>query len=343
MSLLKLSIIIPFYNSASYIGRCLDTVYNQDIPEDLYEVICIDDCSPDHTKDIVHEYQKCHSNLRMIEHAVNKMQGETRNTGIRNAQGEYIWFVDPDDFIKENCLKAIVDMLENDNLDVLNFDFFDFYDSNKILPNSISKETELIKGKVWLNELNQNFDENASPWRRIIRKNLLLEKKIFFSPRRYEDQDFSLIVVYSALNFRHINQYLYYYYHNPQSTIGEKLTAFNYISSIECGVNYLSFYNTIKEDDPEFAEKVKLSGLWKINFGCKELLYYSYAYRKKMINAVQPHLSILRNNNYFSDSAKRYFSYFEVYNYLFFVLSPLKRGLRFFKRRIRKLLKYFLR
>lgn len=71
MSLLKLSIIIPFYNSASYIGRCLDTVYNQDIPEDEYEVICINDCSTDMSRDIVLEYQKNHENIVFIENERN--------------------------------------------------------------------------------------------------------------------------------------------------------------------------------------------------------------------------------------------------------------------------------
>ena len=63
---IHLSIIIPFYNVEPYIAQCLDSVYNQDIPENEYEVICVNDASPDNSREIVKEYQKVNTNLVLI-------------------------------------------------------------------------------------------------------------------------------------------------------------------------------------------------------------------------------------------------------------------------------------
>jgi len=106
-----------------YIAECLDSVYNQDIPETEYEVICVNDCSPDNSRAIVLEYQKKHSNLRLIEHETNKMLGGARNTGLRAAQGEYIWFVDSDDFVGENIISCLLKYSNDNKLDILNFNY----------------------------------------------------------------------------------------------------------------------------------------------------------------------------------------------------------------------------
>ncbi len=84
--MLKLSFIVPFYNVEKHIARCLDSLYNQDIPESEYEVICVNDCSPDNSRDIVLQYKKQHSNLILVEHERNKKLGAARNTGLRKAK-----------------------------------------------------------------------------------------------------------------------------------------------------------------------------------------------------------------------------------------------------------------
>ena len=97
--MIRLSIIIPFYNVEQYIAQCLDSVYRQDIPEEEYEVICVDDCSQDGSLEIVKQYQKKHVNLILLKHEVNKKLGAARNTGFNTAKGNYIWHVDSDDKI----------------------------------------------------------------------------------------------------------------------------------------------------------------------------------------------------------------------------------------------------
>ena len=99
--MIRLSIIIPFYNVEQYIALCLDSVYHQDIPEEEYEVICVDDCSPDSSIAIVEEYAKKHTNLVVVRNQYNRKLGGARNAGMEVATGRYVWFVDSDDFVEK--------------------------------------------------------------------------------------------------------------------------------------------------------------------------------------------------------------------------------------------------
>lgn len=121
--MLKLSFILPCYNVAPYVGRCIVSIEHQDIPQTEYEVICIDDCSKDNTVEVIKEYQKRYSNIRLICHTENKTAGGARNTGIEVAKGEYIWFVDPDDSIQQNVLSKLLGKAEKQDLELLLFNF----------------------------------------------------------------------------------------------------------------------------------------------------------------------------------------------------------------------------
>ena len=111
--MIRLSIIIPFYNVEQYIAQCLDSVYQQDIPEEEYEVICVNDASPDGSREIVKEYQKKHKNLILVEHERNKKLGGARNTGLNVAHGTYVLFVDSDDMLAENSIGRLVEEIED--------------------------------------------------------------------------------------------------------------------------------------------------------------------------------------------------------------------------------------
>ncbi|MBR4563277.1 MAG: glycosyltransferase family 2 protein [Paludibacteraceae bacterium] len=119
--MLKLSFILPCYNVAPYIGRCIESIEHQDIPQSEYEVICVDDCSQDNTAEVIREYQKQYPNIRLICHTENKTAGGARNTGMDAARGEYLWFVDPDDSIQTNVLGKLVKKSEVQDLDILLF------------------------------------------------------------------------------------------------------------------------------------------------------------------------------------------------------------------------------
>jgi glycosyltransferase involved in cell wall biosynthesis len=104
--MIKLSIIIPVFNVEKYIGKCLESVFIQDVSSHEYEVIVIDDGTPDNSMGIVENFGTKYSNLKIIKQS-NQGLSAARNAGLNIARGEYIWFVDSDDWIEKNCLKEI--------------------------------------------------------------------------------------------------------------------------------------------------------------------------------------------------------------------------------------------
>ena len=93
----KVSVIIPVHNTASFLRRCLDSVAGQTLQD--IEIICVNDASPDEASAILHEYAMRDNRMRIIEFAENKGVSVARNTGMDAANGEYIGFVDGDDYI----------------------------------------------------------------------------------------------------------------------------------------------------------------------------------------------------------------------------------------------------
>ena len=190
--MLRLSFIVPFYNVEPYIEECIRSLYNQDIPQEEYEVICVDDCSPDGSRAIVERLQKEYSTLKLLVHTQNKRQGGARNTGLREAQGKYIWFVDSDDYIKPNCIKGMMKLAEKENLDILKF-YFDKNEGTKAegLQESIIVTTgaqlifDILIDKPLLVRC-------CSACQQLIRKDYVREHSISFAEGvQYEDDDYA--------------------------------------------------------------------------------------------------------------------------------------------------------
>ena len=118
--MIKLSIIVPIYNVEQYLRKCVDSLLAQDLPSSEYEIILVDDESPDTCPQICDEYAAAHENIRVI-HRENGGLSAARNSGIEIAQGDYLMFVDSDDYIEPNVLSGLMAQVEWDNLDVLRY------------------------------------------------------------------------------------------------------------------------------------------------------------------------------------------------------------------------------
>ena len=159
-----LSIIVPVYNVERYVRKCVDSLLNQDI--DNYEIILVDDGSTDESGAICDEY------ARLMNERVNELTNErikvihrkngglsaARNSGIEIAQGEYLMFVDSDDYIEPNVLGKLMVQVERDDLDVLRFDFrnvnehYEEFHPNKAPKRDVDYSAEVTDGKTFLNE-----------------------------------------------------------------------------------------------------------------------------------------------------------------------------------------------
>ena len=120
---MKLSVVVNMYNTAAYMPRCLDTLLHQDIPHEDYEIILVDDCSPDDSLAMAKEFATMYPNIRVCTHEKNKGLAAARNTGVDAAKGKYLCFVDPDDYIEKNSLAALLKQMDDEQLDMLRFNY----------------------------------------------------------------------------------------------------------------------------------------------------------------------------------------------------------------------------
>lgn len=120
--MMKLSIIVPLYKSATWLPKCVESLVQQDLQADEYEIILVNDGSPDNSLEMAEEYAAKYANIVVLSQE-NKGTSGARNTGLRYASGEYVCFVDPDDYIQTNSLKALVDQMAEEQLDMLRFNY----------------------------------------------------------------------------------------------------------------------------------------------------------------------------------------------------------------------------
>lgn len=119
---LRLSIIVPLYNSATWLPKCVESLVHQDLALDEYEIILVNDGSPDNSQEIAESYARLYSNIVVLSQQ-NKGTSGARNTGLRYASGKYVSFVDPDDYIRENSLGGLLKQMEEESLDMLRFNY----------------------------------------------------------------------------------------------------------------------------------------------------------------------------------------------------------------------------
>ncbi len=126
-----LSIIVPVYNASAYIERCVNSFYAQEMDENEFEVILIDDGSPDDSASIIQErLMPQHSNITLLRQE-NAGQGRARNHGLSYAKGKYILFVDSDDYLIEKTISRIITIAEKHQLDLCVFTMYALDKHNK--------------------------------------------------------------------------------------------------------------------------------------------------------------------------------------------------------------------
>lgn len=130
-----LSFVVPVYNSMEYLPECLDSLMDQDISQDEYEIICVNDGSTDESINVLRKYQRQYRNIVVIDQE-NCGVSTARNNGLKIAQGEYIWFIDSDDFILRNILSELQEVAEDIRADRIEVGAYRF-------ENSLSEEEQI--------------------------------------------------------------------------------------------------------------------------------------------------------------------------------------------------------
>ena len=164
-----LSIIIPIYNDEKYLEECLDSCLHQDIPSDDYEIICVDDGSTDRTPEILRDYADRYPHIVLI---FNQHQGGSvgRSIGLENARGEYVWFVDHDDFIEFNILSFLRSSVRQSECDRFSFPCY-------ICSTQLTDEEQMARKNGTLKPDTVSY--RSAIWSNVLRKAFLLEHDIW--------------------------------------------------------------------------------------------------------------------------------------------------------------------
>jgi glycosyltransferase involved in cell wall biosynthesis len=148
-----LSIIVPVYNVEDYLEKCIESLYKQDLPKHEYEVIAVNDGSTDKSLDVLERLKQKHASVKIITQENQGLSG-ARNTGINNASGDYILFVDSDDYILENTAKKLTDLAQQNDLDILEFGADGVAeDGTLVYSGKSSSNNKVLPGEQYLHEI----------------------------------------------------------------------------------------------------------------------------------------------------------------------------------------------
>lgn len=211
---MKLSIIIPVYNVEKYVEKCIRSCENQDIPKEDYEVIVVNDGSPDGSLAIVERVAKEYPNIKVISQENQGLSG-ARNTGLAAAQGEYVWFVDSDDWIEENCLMRLTEKLVDD-IDILQIQYKNAYEDGTTKTPAQRFLDGIHSGKE-ITE--QGGLADPAPFS-VLRSKFLKDNNLIFFPGIYhEDSELRHRMVYTAKKIVYNNKPVYYYLQRTSGSI----------------------------------------------------------------------------------------------------------------------------
>ena len=207
------------YNAENYILRCLDSLLDQDLEKNKYEIIIINDGSIDNSFSLVNSYAVKYSNILIINQK-NKGVSIARNKGVKQAKGKYIYFVDADDYIASNVLELLLFYIDNNDLDILGFNTIETEKNN--LNESVNiadlknKELKVTSG---VDYISQNNYQNPIWWYLINRDFLKASKVIFLEGVFLEGSIFTAQLICKAEKIAHVPLDVYRYVNNPDSTM----------------------------------------------------------------------------------------------------------------------------
>lgn len=213
--MVTVSVIVPLYKTEKFVERCVRSVMDQAFKD--IEILCVDDCSPDGSADVVKRLMREDSRIKLIHHARNKGLGGARNTGILAASGEYVASVDSDDYAEPTLIEALTQGTANGHYDVVVCGFRRVDLDGKHLSKHMAgiREIDPITPDMNLFKLS-----NPAFWNKLWRTSLFTDNDIWFPEREYYQDQATTARIYSrARNLRHIGGQHYNYVDRPESIV----------------------------------------------------------------------------------------------------------------------------
>lgn len=265
-----ISIITSAYNAQSTISRTIESVQSQSFKD--WEMIVVDDCSTDSTAEIVKSYAEKDDRIRLVSHNVNKGAGLARRTGIENIKGEWMTFLDSDDYLKADCLETLSFYASNYDVDIVSQGYITITQSGEILKENVSSRKVILTDGA-------KFKPNKQDTKRFMNPMLIkssLWDKVTYSARRFiEDTPTLVQILYWARNIMLIDYAGYYYVQNPTSLIhsASRTKTLIYMALSAKDINL--FFKRVKHQLANNTEHIKalISEVNKVITESEKVLY----------------------------------------------------------------------
>lgn len=262
--MVEISVILPVYNSQKYLKECLESILNQSFKD--IEVLCINDGSTDKSLEILKEYGT-DERITVIDQD-NIGVAKTRNKALKMVKGNYVYFMDSDDYLDSNAFKKLYDNLKSNGSDfcIMKAIFVNEKEQYKFPAFELDKEL----GKVNFNKFTFTYNDVKShvlndlfaPWLKMYKREFLMSDDDFTFPeiKSYSDAPFHVKSMLKAEKISFVPEYLYYYRENDDSLVHSSSNTINFFTLSDIIKDYLEengFINEFKEEFEAF-QAVKL-------------------------------------------------------------------------------------
>lgn len=218
-----ISVIIPVYNVEKYLSTCLNSVINQTYTN--LEIICVEDCSTDKSREILENYAKKDPRIKVIYNKENSKLGPTRNVGFFNATGDYIHFLDSDDWLEHDAYEQLVQIINtNKKIDIIYFYLQEISNTDKSVKKYYPQKPENTNKVISIdNNFRKNIEYLEQVWNKIYSKDFLQDFNIIHNDYAcFEDMEFSLKCRIYARNIYYLNNILINYRTNRKDSLTGK-------------------------------------------------------------------------------------------------------------------------
>lgn len=254
---MTISVILPVYNTEKYIEKCIQSIISSKLNDYIKEIIIVNDGSTDNSEQIIISK----FNEKKIKLISQKNEGlcKARNTGIKQASGDYLWFIDSDDYINANDLKIITALETNPDMLFFNYktvleDGFSEVRSLKMRDNWI--ENKSFKGDVFHSKFSRG---SAYVWAYLIRTDFIRNNELtFYSNIRYEDIEFTTKALFLAKKVLYVNVVMYYYLQRKGSILGSVKPQYFHYDHLKIAESFQNFYQK-NQIDSSFVQEIKIS------------------------------------------------------------------------------------
>lgn len=232
----KITVIVPVFNTEPYLRQCLDSIIRQTFKN--LEIICVNDGSTDNSWKILEEYARKDPRIRIIDQE-NKRVGGARNVGIKAASGDFICFIDSDDYIHSAYLETLYKIHEQTQVDMVVNRLFKLKTGIEIGEEKVTNVCyKVLKNPLWSVLSHQKYRVRFNVCTSLFRTELV-KNHLFIEGIYYEDYPWMVALVAKQPKVAVTNTFLYYYRHNPQSITKSNFTI-NKIEDYWCGLRYLA-------------------------------------------------------------------------------------------------------